>query len=146
MTIQEFTERTGFTPTTECYEKFIEPQYLASILDKDAWCKDWKKHNGIAQAYAWEVANYDKKRNAIWNKVHEKEDIIGMLQADLDAVDIRKKQVAYFLIEQAVLLNAYELRDKAIELIGEKAYLSYKVEHGLNIWEPDRDLLIKYLQ
>lgn len=56
MLLAEFSERTGFTPTPECYHEFIEPEYNGSTLDKDAWCKKWKKENGIAKAYDWQVS------------------------------------------------------------------------------------------
>lgn len=51
MTIKEFTQRTGFQPTNEYYHEVINPDYMKSDLDKDAWCKQWKKNDGIQKAY-----------------------------------------------------------------------------------------------
>lgn len=46
MTQQEFTQRTGFYPTTEQFEA-IHELYMESDKDKDAWCKEWKRKGGI---------------------------------------------------------------------------------------------------
>ena len=50
MLISEFIDRTGFRPTEDYYHTVIEPEYNASNLDKDAWCKQWKKNGGIQKA------------------------------------------------------------------------------------------------
>ena len=49
----EFEERVGFTVTSDCYHECIEPEYNASKLGKDEWCKQWKKDQGIQRAYSW---------------------------------------------------------------------------------------------
>lgn len=54
MTQQEFTERTGFYPTTEQFEN-IHKAYLRSEKDKDEWCKEWKRNGGI-ELYSKESA------------------------------------------------------------------------------------------
>lgn len=54
MLYTEFTERTKFYPSERCYHEFIEPEYDSSTINKDEWCKQWKKNGGIAKAYAWE--------------------------------------------------------------------------------------------
>lgn len=51
MLISEFIDRTGFRPTEDYYHTEIEPEYNRSNLDKDAWCKQWKKNGGIQKAY-----------------------------------------------------------------------------------------------
>lgn len=42
----EFIERTGFEPTAEEYE-VIEEEYMGCDIDKDQFCKEWKKNGGI---------------------------------------------------------------------------------------------------
>lgn len=144
--MQEFIERTGFAPTKDCYEQFIEPKYMNSNLGKNDWCKDWKKYDGIEEAYIWQVTHDEAERKSLLLKVQEKEKIIGMLQSDLEKVDKRNQMMAFFLIDQSEKYSSTELREKAIEMIGEKSYLTYKINLGMNIWELDRELLIKYLQ
>lgn len=63
MTQQEFTERTGFHPTTEQFEA-IHKAYLRSEKDKDEWCKEWKRNGGIelfSKESALEVDSLRKK-------------------------------------------------------------------------------------
>lgn len=46
MMMREFEERTGFELTTEEYHQ-IEAEYMACDIDKDEFCKQWKKNGGI---------------------------------------------------------------------------------------------------
>ncbi len=43
MTQKEFEERTGLSVSPQCYHGLIEPEYMNSDLDKDEWCKQWKR-------------------------------------------------------------------------------------------------------
>lgn len=52
MLYSEFVNLTGFTPTTEYYYNVIEPEYMASNLDKQTWCRRWKRNGGIENAYS----------------------------------------------------------------------------------------------
>lgn len=46
MMMSEFIERVGFEPTAaECQE--IEREYMGCDVDKDQFCKEWKKNGGI---------------------------------------------------------------------------------------------------
>lgn len=66
----EFIERTGFEPTAEEYKE-IEAEYLGCDIDKDQFCKQWKKQGGAERlmrrrAYRIEeleaeVANKDRQ-------------------------------------------------------------------------------------
>lgn len=42
----EFIERTGFEPTEAEYRE-IEAEYIGCDIDKDEFCKTWKKQGGI---------------------------------------------------------------------------------------------------
>lgn len=42
----EFIERTGFEPTADEYRE-IEQEYMGCDIDKDQFCKEWKKNGGI---------------------------------------------------------------------------------------------------
>ncbi len=42
----EFIERVGFEPTAAEYEE-IEAEYMGSDIDKDQFCKEWKKNGGV---------------------------------------------------------------------------------------------------
>ena len=152
---QEFEERVNFTVTEECYHEFIEPEYAASKLDKDEWCKQWKKDHGIQRAYSWMAKRVEalKKSNshmsaaiaASNDKEKENADLKHELQIISDSLAARNKQISdlcIFIIEQSNSYSSSELRVKAVELMGVKDYLRYKLANDMPLWEADRNLLI----
>ena len=151
----EFEERVGFTVTSDCYHKCIEPEYNASKLGKDEWCKQSKKDHGIQRAYSWmakRVEELEKFTEEMGNvfadneaKVQEIDDLKISLEKVSDSLASRNKQLSEllcFMIEQSNAYGSTELRAKAIELMGAKEYLRYKLANNLTLWEADRDLLI----
>lgn len=152
---QEFEERVGFTVTSDCYHKYIEPEYGASKLDKDDWCKQWKKNHGIQRAFSWmakrvqELEEYVNELDGVCADNTVKEHEIEQLKIELETVSNslaeRNKQLSdlnIFMIEQSNTYGSSELRDKAIKLMGAKDYLRYKLMNNLPLWESDRNMLI----
>ena len=152
---QEFEERVGFTVTSDCYHKCIEPEYNASKLGKDEWCKQWKKDHGIQRAYSWmakRVEELEKFTEEMGNvfadneaKVQEIDDLKTSLESVSDSLASRNKQLSEllcFMIEQSNAYSSTELRAKAIELMGAKEYLRHKLANNLSLWEADRNMLI----
>ena len=151
----EFEERVGFTVTSDCYHECIEPEYNASKLGKDEWCKQWKKDHGIQRAYSWmakrveELEKSTKEMSQVFDDNVAKEQEINRLRIELETVsnclDARNKQLSdlnIFMIEQSNAYSSSELRAKAIKLMGAKEYLRYKLANNLTLWEADRNLLI----
>ena len=151
----EFEERVGFTVTSDCYHQFIEPEYNVSKLEKDEWCKKWKKDQGIQRAYSWmakRVEELEKFTEEMGNvfadneaKVQEIDDLKTSLESVSDSLASRNKQLSEllcFMIEQSNAYGSTELRAKAIELMGAKEYLRYRLANNLSLWEADRNLLI----
>jgi hypothetical protein len=62
MTQQEFMERTGITPTAEDFD-YIHAVYLNTSMNKDEFCKDFKKHGDsrIIRDVHVRVLNYEMK-------------------------------------------------------------------------------------
>ena len=152
---QEFEERVGFTVTSDCYHKCIEPEYDASKLEKDEWCKQWKKDHGIQRAYSWmakrvdELEKFTEEMGDVFAdneaKVQEIDDLKTSLESVSDSLASRNKQLSEllcFMIEQSNAYSSTELRAKAIELMGAKEYLRYKLANNLTLWEADRNMLI----
>ena len=54
--------------------------------------------------------------------------------------------MAYELLEISETYSSAELRKVVIDIIGFKAYISYKFEHDKCIWQIDRDEIIKRMQ
>ena len=159
MLISEFIDRTGFRPTEDYYHTVIEPEYNASDLEKDAWCKQWKKNGGIQKAYdalkkqaANEYANILslESKNRELNKMIASMDedltkykeLSETAMSDLNAAQEREQSMMYELLEISEKYSSAELREIVINAIGFKEYISYKFEHDMAIWQLDRDEII----
>lgn len=151
----EFEERVGFTVTSDCYHECIEPEYNASKLGKDEWCKQWKKDHGIQRAYSWMAKRVEELEKSIKEMSQVFEDNIAKqleierLRVENDMIsnclEARNKQLSdlnIFMIEQSNVYSSSELRAKAIKLMGAKEYLRYKLSNNLTLWEADRNMLI----
>lgn len=133
MTQNEFEQRTNMNVTAEEYQK-IEKLYMsAGNIDKDTFCKEYKK-----------VAS-----SRIVTELHLQ---VRMLENQVESLKSDKKQMASdkdelidFMIEQSEKYSSSELRQRAIELLGAKEYLRRKLERGYNLWELDRKLLVELL-
>lgn len=127
MLISEFIDRTGFRPTEDYYHTVIEPEYNASDLEKDAWCKQWKKNGGIQKAYdalkeqaANEYANVLslESKNRELNKMiaSMNEDLtvykerLETVISDLNAAQERDQSMMYELLEISEKHSSAELR------------------------------------
>lgn len=173
MLISEFIDRTGFRPTAECYEQHIEPMYNESKLQKDEWCKEWKRKGGIAEAYRWQVVYDTAKINEAKAETNHNAVLYTQLQQTNEQLQRENKQLrddkedyrstledcreqlanatetmtemTVFLIEQAEKWGATYLREKAIEIMGAKEYIAYKIDHDLNLWQLNKDLILQLL-
>ena len=163
MLISEFIDRTGFRPTEDYYHTVIEPEYNASNLDKDAWCKQWKKNGGIQKAYdalKEQAANEYANVLSLESKNRELSKMIASMDedltkykelsetamSDLNAAQEREQSMMYELLEISEKYSSAELREIVINAIGFKAYISYKFEHDKNIWQLDRDEIIERMK
>lgn len=170
MLISEFIDRTGFRPTEDYYYTVIEPEYNASDLEKDAWCKQWKKNGGIQKAYdalreqaSNEYANVLSLENEV-KKLKEMNDnqskvicdereksfelsqTLDNAMSDLNAAQEKEYKMMYELLEISEKYSSAELREIVINAIGFKAYIAYKFEHDKCIWQLDRDKIIENLK
>lgn len=163
MLVSEFIDRTGFRPTEDYYHTVIEPEYNRSNLDKDAWCKQWKKNGGIQKAYdalKEQAANEYAYVLSLESKNRELNKMIASMDedltkykelsetamSDLNAAQEREQSMMYELLEISEKYSSAELREIVINAIGFKAYISYKFEHDKNIWQLDRDEIIERMK
>lgn len=158
MLISEFIDRTGFRPTEDYYRTEIEPEYNRSNLNKDEWCKQWKKDGGIQKAYnamCHQAGNDYAQVLTLQGRVKELEEHNGKLidecnqlyaaKARLEDIEAEKIEMTVFIIEQAEKYGSNELREKAIEIMGAKEYIAYKIDHEINLWQLDKDLILQLL-
>lgn len=139
MTKQEFETRTGLTVTTNEYT-YIERVYMASNLQKDEFCKEWKKNRSLATS------------NLVCDLVMEIETLRGSyetLQKEYTRAQENAKastnHMADFLILQAENCSASDLREKAIKMVGIKEYLRRRIDFGFSLWEEDKKALNEIL-
>lgn len=131
---QEFEERANFKISLECYHSLIEPGYYASKLDKDEWVKEWKKNGGFQKAYDWEKERVNKLQKG--NKALTEESI--EMDEKLAEQTHANMQLAEYLIEKGTQYSDSEMLTKAKELLGEKAYITYKLENNIELTDRRR--------
>lgn len=127
MTHAEFENLLGRKIDADVYHSVVEPAYMASSYsDKENFVISWDttEHIGIITDLTHQVEGYAKSYRAL---------------AD------QRSEMGYFLAEQAEVGSSSMLRAKAIEILGERDYITWKIRNGYNLWESDRKLLLSIL-
>ena len=128
MTQQEFTDRTGLTPT-EMEFQYVHDIYMQTNLNKDMFCRDYKKHG---------------KSEII-------EELYGKLAAKIRAFDElftrhdnykseRYKQeleLARFLLSKAAAYNDPDLEREALKLVSRNTAILIKIKEGYQLTDDD---------
>ncbi|MCD7789093.1 MAG: hypothetical protein LUH55_00730, partial [Bacteroides thetaiotaomicron] len=73
----EFIERTGFEPTAVEYQE-IEAEYMGCDIDKDQFCKEWKKNGGIQRL------NRQRAR-----RIEELESKVAQMEREYEQMDVK---------------------------------------------------------
>ncbi len=122
----EFTQRTGIELTDEQYKR-VEDMYMnAGNLDKDEFCKDYKRH-----CYSVILNAYFDQSEKLRNK--------------LSAYKEKQIETAHFLIKKSMVGGDKDMIQMAISLIGEQKYIQYKLEKGYNLFNSDKELIISLI-
>lgn len=123
MTREEFNNRTNTNATADEYN-FIERVYMAAgdTIDKDQFCNDFNK-TGITPTIAALTENVE----AAQAKIKGQQELI--------------QHLTIFIAEQAEETSCGALRNKAIALMGAKAYITWKIENDKTLWKRDLDLI-----
>lgn len=128
MNQQEFTDRTGYTPTSEDEWKAINTMYLeAGNMDKDVFCKEWKQHHKsdlLRIFYHRAMDNMEK----------------------LDYFNDMRNKTARLLITKSVELGDTDLYTEAVKLIGEKRAILFKIKNNLKLYGSDLEYITNNLQ
>ena len=139
---QEFEERANFKISLECYHSLIEPGYNASKLDKDEWVKEWKKNGGFQKAYDWAKERANKCQKG--NKALTEESI--EMDEKLAEQTHANMRLAEYLIEKGTQYSDSEMLNKAKDLLGEKAYITYKLENNIELTDEDKKFILANLK
>ena len=128
----EFEERVGFKITPQEYG-IIETLYNDSDLDKDVFCAKWKKNDRM------EMSELNANTISILNKrIFAKDENIKNQSKVVS-------ETAHFLIDKSVELGDYELYSQAIDLIGLKEVIRYKLENGKSLTKDESEYIINKL-
>jgi len=86
----EFIERTGFEPTEAEYRE-IEAEYMGCDIDKDEFCKTWKKQGGIQRLMRLRARRIEELEAEL---VKEKNDYDRMDAQYCTKINELKKQIS----------------------------------------------------
>ena len=124
---QEFTQRTKIELTDEEF-KGVELMYLeAGNMDKDEFCKDYKKHKDSTL-----LATFYRQSNNLKEK--------------LDVMREERSQIVDFLLNISERYPDKDLHNWAIKLVGHKNVIKRKLDGGLTLWDVDREYIKDNLQ
>lgn len=121
----EFIERTGFGPTEAEYRE-IEAEYMGCDIDKDEFCKTWKKQGGIQRLMRLrarrieeleaelikEKNDYDRMDAQYCEKINrlndEKNSELDILKHDNEVLKSNQKRIADQLVKESERANEAE--------------------------------------
>ncbi len=133
MNQQEFTERTGLTPTIEEYQT-IEALYMAAgEMDKDEFCKEYKKCGNsrlvteLFRTVCTLKGQYDERIN------------------EIDDLHQQKTEMVDFLIDRAQAFSDKELLEKASEMVGQKEVIRRRIVKGHSLWSYETEWMLNNL-
>jgi hypothetical protein len=125
MTQKEFEDRTGIKPTEEEFD-YIHAVYLNTSMNKDEFCKEWKKYGDsrIIRDVHVRVLNYEMKCKRQESTINE---------------------LADFLIGKAHAYDDTDFRNQAVKLVGETDVVKRTIELGLPLWDEDRKCILSMI-
>ena len=125
MTQKEFEDRTGIKPTEEEFD-YIHAVYLNTSMNKDEFCKEWKKYGDsrIIRDVHVRVLNYEMECERQKNAINE---------------------LADFLIGKAHAYDDTDFRNQAVKLVGEMDVVKRTIELGLPLWDEDRKCILSMI-
>lgn len=126
MTPKEFEDRTGLTPTTEEFN-YIQALYMNTSMEKDEFCKDFKKFGA----------------SSIMKDVHA---VAINFKIQCEEKNAEISELVDFLIGKACVYDDIEMYKQAIKLVGHKEVTLRKLKMSLPLWEEDIDYINRNLK
>ena len=130
MTQKEFEERTGLK-LSACEFESVHSIYMAcgDGMDKDAFCKEWKRH-GESKLLA-----------AIWRELKKQQQVVEGKTTLIALMEDDQKKTVDFLLERAQKFSDSELLKYCVERMGYGYVIRRKLEMELPLWEADKEWL-----
>ena len=130
MNHQEFIERRGLNPTIEEY-KTIEAVYMAAgEMDKDEFCKEYKK-SGDSRLVA-----------ELFRAICTLKGQYGERCNEIDDLHEQKNAMVDFLIDRAQAFSDKELLEKASEMVGQKEVIRRRIIKGYHLWSYETEWML----
>lgn len=133
MMMSEFIERTGFEPTAAEYA-VIEAEYMGTGIDKDQFCKEWKKNGGARRLMRLRARRIEELESEVARKDRQYDKLQAEMKKKLDeaaaAYDQQKKELLRVgrLYEDAIA--AKEKAEKKLDTVREAFAILGIVKEG----------------
>lgn len=121
---QEFEQLTSIKVEEQIFNEFINPLYMACSMDKEPFCKDFKKHDLLNSLVAYDI---NEEYHAAKKKINK------MNQERSAMVD--------FLID----MDDPKCDAKAISMVGHQEVIRRKLEKDYELTDDDKQFLITIL-
>lgn len=138
MTQQEFIDRTGLTPTAEEFATINRIYMACATLDKDEFCRDYKKHgmSRIVTELLDALINEERKADVIFEKMTDIE----------NAANTRNLDMAVFLLGKGAAYDDPDFEYEALKLVSRSTAILIKVKNGYPMTADDIDYIAKNLK
>lgn len=128
MTQQEFTDRTGLTPT-ELEFQYVHDIYMQTNLNKDMFCKDYKKHGN--SVIVEELYGKLEAKNRAFDELFTRHDNFKNEKYKQDL------EFARFLFSKAAAHNDPDLEREALQLVSRSTAILIKIKEGYQLTDDD---------
>lgn len=138
MTRNEFFTRTNIELLPCEFEK-VHEAYMLTDMDKDVFCKmflNLSEYERECMIMAGIKKTQMEREIRQWKKDFQE----AVKNAELEKIEIAK-----FLADEAHEYSSIKARAKAIEIMGFKMYIAYKISKGYGMWEIDNKEIIEHL-
>ena len=129
MMMSEFNERVRYEPTAEEYQE-IEREYMGCDVDKDQFCKEWKKNGGIQRLMRFRARRIEELEAELMKKDRQYDEMdtrycrrINQLRGDMN--DKLEEAIAENNQQKEELIRMSKLYQEAMT---EKAEAEKKLE------------------
>lgn len=123
----EFERLTGIELTDEKYKQ-VEDMYMETgNMDKDQFCKDYKKHSDSEILKLFYCQN-EKLKNKLADLRDERNEIVD------------------FLLDRAQKFGDIKLLEKAIYMVGHDKVIKRKISQNLPLWDIDKKYIYENIK
>lgn len=95
----EFIEEVGFEPTAAEYAD-IEAEYMGTDVDKDQFCKEWKKNGGVQRLMRLRARRIEELEAEVQQRAKEYDELDRIRVESLTAEHNRRKEVEETLTDK----------------------------------------------